>query len=70
MVVEDKLRGKMLPKFLRKFDHVTAREGEEVKFTAVVVGEPRPEVTWLFDHKPISVREIVSKAINVFNYLM
>ncbi|XP_052813115.1 uncharacterized protein LOC128240501 isoform X5 [Mya arenaria] len=54
IVVEDKLRGKMLPKFLRKFDHVNAKEGEEVKFTCVIVGEPRPEVQWMFEHKPIS----------------
>ncbi|XP_053386642.1 muscle M-line assembly protein unc-89-like [Mercenaria mercenaria] len=53
-VVEDKLHGKMLPKFLKKFDHVTVKEGEEARFTSVIVGEPRPDVTWLFDHKPIS----------------
>ena len=45
----------MLPKFLRKFDHISAREGEEAKFTSVIVGEPKPNITWMYDHKPINV---------------
>lgn len=58
-VVEDKLHGKMLPKFLKKFDHVTVKEGEEARFTSVIIGEPRPDVIWLFDHKPISVSKLL-----------
>ena len=64
-MIEDKLRGKMLPKFLKKFDHVNAKEGEEAKFTCVVVGEPKPNVVWMYNHKPISVSIFVSKHVFV-----
>ena len=54
-VIEDKLHGKMLPKFLRKFDHLNVKDGEEAKFSCVIVGEPKADVVWMYDHKPIPV---------------
>ena len=54
-VIEDKLHGRMLPKFLRKFDHLNVKDGEEAKFSCVIVGEPKADVVWMYDHKPIPV---------------
>ncbi|KAK3083319.1 hypothetical protein FSP39_019350 [Pinctada imbricata] len=54
-VLDDKVKGvPMLPKFLKRIGDVTAHGGDEIIYEVVVVGEPRPKVSWLYNHKPIS----------------
>ena len=55
-VVDKKIRGvPMLPKFLKKMEDATTKTGEELVLEVVVVGEPKVKVTWMFNHKKISV---------------
>nr|XP_022325334.1 titin-like isoform X5 [Crassostrea virginica] len=44
----------MLPKFLKRIDDATSTAGEQLVYEVVVVGEPKPKVTWLYNHKHIS----------------
>lgn len=55
-VVDKKIKGvPVLPKFLKKIGDMDLKTGEDYTFEVVVVGEPTPKVTWLYNHKPISV---------------
>ena len=36
-------------------DDATSTAGEQLVYEVVVVGEPKPKVTWLYNHKHISV---------------
>ena len=56
----------MLPKFLRKFDHLNIKDGEEAKFSCVVVGEPKADIVWMFDHKPIPVSSLLAPKEQLF----
>ncbi|XP_021352030.1 titin-like isoform X3 [Mizuhopecten yessoensis] len=54
-VIDKKIKGvPMLPKFLKKLCDVTAKTNEDFELEVVVVGEPKPKITWLYNHKPIS----------------
>ncbi|KAJ8321036.1 hypothetical protein KUTeg_002623 [Tegillarca granosa] len=54
-VVDKKIKGvPVLPKFLKKIGDTDLKTGEDHTFEVVVVGEPAPKVTWLYNHKPIS----------------
>ncbi|XP_069107585.1 twitchin-like isoform X2 [Argopecten irradians] len=54
-VIDKKIKGvPMLPKFLKKLCDVTAKTNEDFELEVVVVGEPKPKVTWQYNHKPIS----------------
>ncbi|XP_062595919.1 titin-like isoform X3 [Saccostrea cucullata] len=44
----------MLPKFLKRIDDVTSTAGGQMVYEVVAVGEPKPKVSWLYNHKPIS----------------
>ena len=39
----------------RFVDDATSTAGEQLVYEVVVVGEPKPKVTWLYNHKHISV---------------
>ncbi|XP_060079441.1 twitchin-like isoform X1 [Ylistrum balloti] len=54
-IIDKKIKGvPMLPKFLKKLCDVTAKTNEDFEFEVVVVGEPKPKITWQYNHKPIS----------------
>lgn len=36
-------------------DDATSTAGNQMVYEVVVVGEPKPKVNWLYNHKPISV---------------
>lgn len=42
------------PVFTKYLEHITITEGKSVKFICVVMGSPRPEVSWILDDQPIT----------------
>lgn len=45
----------VVPMFLKQISDQKVSTGGNVAFKVVVIGEPPPKVTWLFNHKPIHV---------------
>ena len=48
------LAAEFKPRFEKELETATATEHTSVEFKCVVVGEPRPDIRWFKDGKPIS----------------